>query len=776
MCICIAKAKKEDKDKIQLTDLIDKTRATKDERDADVAEVEAYLRADHSLANNEADIYAELTLRHEDIGADNDQIFLIEGDSLLQELLFDPLLDWSHGGQFLHAIYALEHYVRRFQEGGRIFRFVFFNSFGGVAWADSPFIQLFRETAIRHLREKLHILTNEFDNWWEKPFHVFLEHVDPAFILVGDGAGAGNPAAASAAASSSGVPAASASVSALSTYMSSLSLSSTTSRALPTFEIVRSLSLYLLAHHLRVIRLTELSFANNSMYAFQMAMALPYKKMLLAEGGYKPHEKLLEKADVSAAAVAASAVAASREGHADPTIGAPRYRVDARQSFDSKLHAKLAANANLMNDARLLNTTYALAKLLSLPASKQAATSAGLSLPDLAKAILVHTLLLRHLPVDSRCLVWEQADAKKRAATVKHASILQEFFAQLLVATVNTSSVPAASDADAAAALDLFDGRLLSFLLHVVNGGSVKSLGWSASMESTLLSAWDALKTEAPAAGLNAFLPFQSIQIIADKSVSDVNVAKLAAEVQAKVAEARAAAEKLAVAAGVPSKQLTAASPSAATVAPAKAPAAASAAAAAAADSDDGGSWEDEDTDDVPVPAKKVDAPKAAAPVAPAKKPEGDDDGGSWEDISDDEEETKAEPKKAESVAKPAVPGAYDDEDAAPTMVNKESAALLPATALDSKFVRDTVGSLDALLASNGLLVDSDDVPLTPYASAYKIAPGKVLDDGMDTEDKAKGPMSKRDQRAASRQVNYWEQSVDTLTTCLSILNFKIFF
>ena len=48
---------------------------------------------------------------------------------------------------------------------------VFFNAFGGVAWADSPFIQLFRETAIRHLREELHILTNEFDNWVSHTTH-----------------------------------------------------------------------------------------------------------------------------------------------------------------------------------------------------------------------------------------------------------------------------------------------------------------------------------------------------------------------------------------------------------------------------------------------------------------------------------------------------------------------------------------------------------------------------------------------------------------------------
>jgi hypothetical protein len=118
-----------------------------------------------SLKSSESDIYAELALRHEDIGADNDQIFLIDGDSLLHQIISDPLIDWKHGGQFLHIIFALEQYVRRFQEGGRIFRFVFFHAFGAAAWSDAPFVQLLRETAIRHLREKLNIQANEFQNW-----------------------------------------------------------------------------------------------------------------------------------------------------------------------------------------------------------------------------------------------------------------------------------------------------------------------------------------------------------------------------------------------------------------------------------------------------------------------------------------------------------------------------------------------------------------------------------------------------------------------------------
>jgi len=734
------KGKKEDKDKIKLTDLIDKTRATKEERDGDVAEVEGYLIAGQELASSEAGMYAELTLRHEDIGADNDQIFLIDGDSLLHEILMDPLIDWEHGGQFLHVLYALERYVQRFQEGGRVFRFVFFHAFGGVAFADAPLIQIIRETAIRHLRERLRVPVSQFHNWWEAPFHAFLERVDPAFILVGDGAGA----AASASADNG--------VSALSAHMSSLSLSSSASSALPATDVIRSLSLYLLSHHFRVIRLTELSFANNSMYAFQMAMAQAYKKMLRGEegkdgkaGGYKPHPKVAAQeagpADDSVATVGIEAVAPAERAQ-----GPPRYRVEAQKNFDAKLFEKLAATPALQADKRLQITTYALARLLAHPAAKQAATAAGISLSDLSKAVLAHTLLLRHLPVDSRCLVWEDAEARASGGVPKHQPLLQQLFAHLLEATVATAA-PAAhvSAADAAAALDLFDGRLLSFLLQTVlkAGAGVKSFGWSAPMEQALLAAWEALRAEAKDAGLGAFLPFGSVTAIADAAVTELDEARLAEEARQKVAAAKAALAPAGTAAASPKDDASSAAASAAAAAPA----------AKKSDDDVVDSWEDEDTDDVPVPAAKAAAP------APAKKVEEEDDGGSWEDFSDEEPEEKKEAAApAAAAAKPAASAAARDE-------SKESGSLLPVARLQSQLVTTACATVESVLSSAGLLdVDAEEVSLSPYASAYKTIPGKVLEDGMDTEEnKSKAPLTRREQRAASRAVNYWEQYAKSL-------------
>ena len=47
------------------------------------------------------------------------EIFMIDGDSLLFELLGEESLDWSHGGQFLHLTYLLERFLQYFTDKGR---------------------------------------------------------------------------------------------------------------------------------------------------------------------------------------------------------------------------------------------------------------------------------------------------------------------------------------------------------------------------------------------------------------------------------------------------------------------------------------------------------------------------------------------------------------------------------------------------------------------------------------------------------------------------------
>ena len=46
------------------------------------------------------------------------EIFLIDGDSLLLDLLGDWSLDWRNGGQFLHLIYLVEQFLQYFTDKG----------------------------------------------------------------------------------------------------------------------------------------------------------------------------------------------------------------------------------------------------------------------------------------------------------------------------------------------------------------------------------------------------------------------------------------------------------------------------------------------------------------------------------------------------------------------------------------------------------------------------------------------------------------------------------
>lgn len=46
------------------------------------------------------------------------EIFLIDGDSLLLDLLGERSLDWSNGGQFLHLTYLVERFLQYFTDKG----------------------------------------------------------------------------------------------------------------------------------------------------------------------------------------------------------------------------------------------------------------------------------------------------------------------------------------------------------------------------------------------------------------------------------------------------------------------------------------------------------------------------------------------------------------------------------------------------------------------------------------------------------------------------------
>ncbi|KAI8484114.1 putative ATP-dependent RNA helicase ddx60, partial [Branchiostoma belcheri] len=115
------------------------------------------------------------------------ELFIIDGDSLLLELLSEVNLDWSHGGQYLHLIFLVERFLHTFHQLGGIFHIVFFRDMQ-VLWTSCPSMMLARHVIIQHLQENTAytVTTNipaaDSDQW-----HQYLQNNRPAFVTISDG-------------------------------------------------------------------------------------------------------------------------------------------------------------------------------------------------------------------------------------------------------------------------------------------------------------------------------------------------------------------------------------------------------------------------------------------------------------------------------------------------------------------------------------------------------------------------------------------------------------
>ncbi|XP_035676190.1 probable ATP-dependent RNA helicase DDX60 [Branchiostoma floridae] len=115
------------------------------------------------------------------------ELFIIDGDSLLLELLSEVNLDWVSGGQYLHFIFLLERFLHTFQQLGGIFHIVFFGDMR-VLWAGCPSMSLAREVMILHLQQNTpytvttYIPSADSEDWIQ-----YLQKNRPAFVALSDG-------------------------------------------------------------------------------------------------------------------------------------------------------------------------------------------------------------------------------------------------------------------------------------------------------------------------------------------------------------------------------------------------------------------------------------------------------------------------------------------------------------------------------------------------------------------------------------------------------------
>ncbi|KAI6898423.1 hypothetical protein KC318_g10339, partial [Hortaea werneckii] len=145
--------------------------------------------------------YRRLLSRHVDLVGDyaGDELFLIEGDSMLLRCFSDDKLDFHTGLQLLHAVYNVEHLLSNLVRRKCNFHIVFFDSNRGLCVPptasdeDACKYYLARSAIIRHMQATLpasnpNVKINVFSTYESADFRSYLATSGPYFVMMHDGA------------------------------------------------------------------------------------------------------------------------------------------------------------------------------------------------------------------------------------------------------------------------------------------------------------------------------------------------------------------------------------------------------------------------------------------------------------------------------------------------------------------------------------------------------------------------------------------------------------
>ncbi|KAF2734355.1 P-loop containing nucleoside triphosphate hydrolase protein [Polyplosphaeria fusca] len=152
------------------------------------------------------DWYSRLHSRRVDIVGDyaGNELFLIEGDSILLECFSNKQLDFDPGFQLLHAVYAVENFLRGLVNRRCNFHIAFFDrhqelcipTASGSDEASEKYL-LARAVIIRHLQKNLSahsgIQIHIFPSVLSEQFAEYLRETDLYFFMCNDGASSSTP-------------------------------------------------------------------------------------------------------------------------------------------------------------------------------------------------------------------------------------------------------------------------------------------------------------------------------------------------------------------------------------------------------------------------------------------------------------------------------------------------------------------------------------------------------------------------------------------------------
>ncbi|KAL5335419.1 DEAD/DEAH box helicase [Aspergillus crustosus] len=127
-----------------------------------------------------------------------DELFIIEGDSLLLHCFSDDTLDFTHGLQLLHATYLVEKFLEQVRRRKGVFHIVFFSSHAQICIPENtsetlwPKYRLAREAILQHLLQNIpaavaSIKVKCFQTYQSDDFKDYLQSVGAYFLMCHDG-------------------------------------------------------------------------------------------------------------------------------------------------------------------------------------------------------------------------------------------------------------------------------------------------------------------------------------------------------------------------------------------------------------------------------------------------------------------------------------------------------------------------------------------------------------------------------------------------------------
>ncbi|GAB7364637.1 hypothetical protein MBLNU230_g5440t1 [Neophaeotheca triangularis] len=175
--------------------------ADTDELEEEFEELELNEKTDEDYDEKVLLSYRKLLCRRVDLVGDyaGDELFVIEGDSLLLRCFTENELDFHHGFQLLHAVWNVEQFLHQLVKRKCNFHLAFFDSSRdycvptGTSDTDAAKYYLARAAIIRHLQahlqtSQLNIAVHHFDSYDGEQFGQYLNETGVYFIMCHDGA------------------------------------------------------------------------------------------------------------------------------------------------------------------------------------------------------------------------------------------------------------------------------------------------------------------------------------------------------------------------------------------------------------------------------------------------------------------------------------------------------------------------------------------------------------------------------------------------------------